>query len=276
MEISVVEPKAPLQDPEKKWTGPLRILVQTTTSLVPGNDYDERVEFMRNLICQHHWNRDFDWHQDRWNVYGHESGYANRNCYFLIDHGHVEPPEDPSVLWYKWTGESLIAIQETLPAEVQSKLRKYPFSRRPVRRLPGKKLAQLDAAMHRRVIRSKLRCDMTIIPEDIRFLLTHPEDARWLKDNLEPRFWAKLHLEQNEESLEWCALCWAESVTTYTHCCLLPLLVVVVSSSVGGVIMLSVAAIDAVAVSFSWPLPSEVKYEVTACDNTERNLVRWY
>lgn len=42
------------------------MLVHTTTSRVPGNGRWERVVFMRNLICQHHWNRDFDWDQDRW------------------------------------------------------------------------------------------------------------------------------------------------------------------------------------------------------------------
>ena len=66
------------------------------------------VGYVRNLICQRHWNRDFDWHWDRWNVYGHEFSYENRNCYFLVDHGYGESPEDPPVLWYKWTGKSLL------------------------------------------------------------------------------------------------------------------------------------------------------------------------
>ena len=108
MEVPAVEPNAPLQDPGEMSARPLRILVQTVTNLVPGNDYGERVEYMRNLICQHHWNRDFDWDQDRWNVYGHHFGLENRNCYFLIDHGHSESSEDPPVLWYKWTGKSLL------------------------------------------------------------------------------------------------------------------------------------------------------------------------
>jgi len=147
---------------------------------------------MRNLICQHHWNRDFDWDQDRWNVYGHYFGCENRNCYFLIDHGHSESPEDPPVLWYKWTGKFLIAMQQTLPAKIQSKLREYPFSRRPIQRLRSGTPARLDAATHRQIIRSKLRCDMTIIDGDVQFLATHPEDARWLKNNIEPRLWLKI------------------------------------------------------------------------------------
>ncbi|KAI0431209.1 hypothetical protein F5Y09DRAFT_330513 [Xylaria sp. FL1042] len=184
MELPAVEPTALLQDPGKISARPLRIL------------------YMRNLICQHHWNRDFDRYQDRWNVYGHEFGYENRNCYFLIDHGHSESPEDPPVLWYKWTGKSLIAIQQPLPAKIQSKLRAYPFSRRPIQRLPSKTPAQYDAATYRRIIRSKLRCDMRILDQDVRFLMTHPEDARWLKDNIEPRFWSKIHLEQSEAILK--------------------------------------------------------------------------
>jgi len=107
VEVPAVEPNAPLQDPGKMLARPLRILVQTVTNIVPGNDYAERVEYMRNLICQHHWNRDFDRDQDRWNVYGHHFGYETRNCCFLIDHGHSESSEDPPVLWYKLTGKSL-------------------------------------------------------------------------------------------------------------------------------------------------------------------------
>ena len=89
-------------------TQPIRILVQTKTHLVPGDEYAERVDRMRNLICQHHWNRDFDWNQDRWNVYGADFGFDDRNCYFLVDHG--ESPTDPPILWYSWTGESLLVI----------------------------------------------------------------------------------------------------------------------------------------------------------------------
>ena len=85
----------------------LRILVQTKTDLVPGNGYEERVENMRNLICQHHWKRDFDEHQDRWNVYGQQFGYERRTCYFLVDHGYLEPPGEPPTLWYRWTRDSL-------------------------------------------------------------------------------------------------------------------------------------------------------------------------
>ena len=108
MEVPAVEPNAPLQDPGEIAAKPVRILVQTVTNLVPGNHYGERVEFMRNLICQHHWNRDFDWDKDRWNAYGDYFSYDNRNCYFLIDHGHSESSEDPPLLWYKWTGKSLL------------------------------------------------------------------------------------------------------------------------------------------------------------------------
>ena len=89
-------------------TGPVRILVQTKTHLVPGDKYAERIERMQNLICQHHWNRDFDWDQDRWNLYGADFGFDDRTCYFLMDHG--ESHTDPPVLWYSWTGESLLVI----------------------------------------------------------------------------------------------------------------------------------------------------------------------
>ncbi|KAK0764334.1 hypothetical protein N5P37_003733 [Trichoderma harzianum] len=176
-----------------QYPGPVRILVQTVTSLVPGNDYWQRILYIRNIICQYHWNRDFDWDKDRWNSYGDDFGYENRNCYFLIDHG--ESAEDPPILRYKWTGKLLIAIPEPLPEEIQSKLEKHPFPRQP--RQPTKRSrkptpGKLDAKAHRRIIQSNLRRDAIIIDESIEFLATHPEDARWLKDNIEARFWSKI------------------------------------------------------------------------------------
>ncbi|KAL6836641.1 hypothetical protein J3E69DRAFT_322106 [Trichoderma sp. SZMC 28015] len=185
MEAPTREPNPPLQYP-----GPVRILVQTVTSLIPGNDYGQRVDYIRNIVCQHHWNRDFDWNKDRWNSYGDNFGYENRNCYFLIDHG--ESTEDPPILWYQWTGKSLIAIQETLPEEIHSKLEKCPFTRRPNQRSRRPIPAQVDAKTRRRTIQSKLRYDMIITDGDIEFLATHPEDATWLKDHIEAQFWSKI------------------------------------------------------------------------------------
>jgi hypothetical protein len=107
MESPDHERGSPTQYLEQMPTDPIRILVQTSTQLVPGGDYAERITNMQNLICQHHWNRDFDWEQDRWNVHGHEFAFPNRTCYFLIDHGDSDSCADLPVLWYRWDGESL-------------------------------------------------------------------------------------------------------------------------------------------------------------------------
>jgi hypothetical protein len=93
-------------------TGPLRILVQTKTHLVPGDFYGDKIERMRNLICQQVWGRDYIAGSDRWNSYGTEFGYENRTCFFLVDCGmtaeYGEPPtDDPKVIWYRWTGDTL-------------------------------------------------------------------------------------------------------------------------------------------------------------------------
>ncbi|KAL7796952.1 hypothetical protein V8C43DRAFT_260694 [Trichoderma afarasin] len=177
-------------NPLPQYPGPVRILVQTVTSLVPGNDYGQRIDFIRNIVCQHHWNRDFDWNKDRWNSYGDNFGYENRNCYFLIDHG--ESAEDPPILRYKWTGKSLIAIQEPLPEEIQSKLEKYPFTRQPRQRSGRPRPGRYDPKTYRQIIRANLRRDAILTDDSIQFLATHPEDAAWLKDNIEARFWSKL------------------------------------------------------------------------------------
>ena len=53
---------------------PIRILVESKTHLIPGNDFHENVFFILDSVCQHHWNRDFDL-DDRWNTYDADFGY---------------------------------------------------------------------------------------------------------------------------------------------------------------------------------------------------------
>lgn len=90
---------------------PVRILVQTVTGLVPGDLYPERIQLMRNIICQHHWNRDYDFRQERCQVRHGDFGFDNRICYFLLDSGiNLSSLEDVPILWYRWTGESLLVF----------------------------------------------------------------------------------------------------------------------------------------------------------------------
>ncbi|KAK1765077.1 hypothetical protein QBC33DRAFT_180896 [Phialemonium atrogriseum] len=126
---------------------------------------------MRNIICQHTWNRDFDFSQDRWNS---------------------PPTDDPPFLWYRWTGKSLVAIQHALPAELQARLRAFPFTRQPTRRPPGRAPVQFDPVRRREIIRTKLRSNMRIINDDLKFLREHPEHAKCLRDSIEPRLWSKV------------------------------------------------------------------------------------
>lgn len=90
----------------------MRILVQTKTHLVPGAYYGDKITGMRNLICQHVLHRDFVLGHDRMEGLGLEFGYENRTCFFLIDSGMTAehgqtPTDDPQILWYRWTGDSL-------------------------------------------------------------------------------------------------------------------------------------------------------------------------
>ncbi len=63
---------------------------------------------MKDTICQHQWNRDFDPNHDRWNTpYRADFGYYNRSCYFLLDHGQSDTDDVP-IVWYEWTGQSLL------------------------------------------------------------------------------------------------------------------------------------------------------------------------
>ncbi|KAI0453610.1 hypothetical protein F5B21DRAFT_478613 [Xylaria acuta] len=124
---------------------PVRILVETATHLVPGDGCSEKIKRMRNAICQHHWNRDFDDEEDWCYVYGlggssggrdrgvlkSGEGERDRVCFFLVDSGQTSSRnENPPILRYRWTGEELVYIRRAVPAVVVAKLKEYPFMRR--------------------------------------------------------------------------------------------------------------------------------------------------
>ena len=82
----------------------VRVLVQTRTHLVPGEDYYEKLGFMLNLITNHMWGRDFIPRRDRFHIYGPPFGYKNRRCYFLVDHGLACDDNTVPVFWYQFSG----------------------------------------------------------------------------------------------------------------------------------------------------------------------------
>jgi len=94
-------------------SAPARILVSTVTHLVPGEGFFERTRFIRNLVTQYHWNRDFKTGEDRFEAYNAVFAFANRPCYFLIDHGQSHDGDIP-ILWYQWTGDKLYEIPYTI------------------------------------------------------------------------------------------------------------------------------------------------------------------
>ncbi|KAK2605552.1 hypothetical protein N8I77_008381 [Diaporthe amygdali] len=169
--------------------GPVRILVQTRTHLVPGDVYGEKIEYMRNMICQHVWNRKYIRGPDRWNCYGADFDYPDRTCYFLVDHGmtaeHGQTPnENPPVLWYRWTGDSLrlVAIPGELPPKLHQRLERYPFTK-----FPPPPTTRPEPRPMREVIKMQLRLQMHIFDEDINHLKDHPIDARWIKNQVDSR-----------------------------------------------------------------------------------------
>ncbi|KAI8944096.1 hypothetical protein F4801DRAFT_260734 [Xylaria longipes] len=169
---------------------PKRIVLQTKTHQVPGGDYQERCTNMKNLLCQHLWNRDFDYNYDRWQDYGAAFAYEGRTCYFLLDHGQSTSNNVP-VLWYKWTGKSFIFIEAPLPNEMRAKLKSYPFIRPKREPLQGSASPPIDAATRRQMIRFKLRSNMKIAPIELE-LLRNPDQVALLKADVDPKFWDQI------------------------------------------------------------------------------------
>lgn len=88
----------------------VRILLQTRTHLVPGYDRQEKINFLQNKVCQLHWQRDFDYNQERYWLHHDYFGLKDIECSLLVDHhgyDHTVQEDLVPVVWYKWTGETL-------------------------------------------------------------------------------------------------------------------------------------------------------------------------
>ncbi|KAB5514930.1 hypothetical protein GE09DRAFT_1161624 [Coniochaeta sp. 2T2.1] len=190
-------PTAPLLGPSTPSTAE-RILVQTRTSLVPGDDYAERCRLMRNLICQHQWKRDYNHGWDRWYEYRALFGYENRRCYFVVDGGQAaDETEDVPVIRYKWDGEMFTPIYGPLPPRMELKLKDFPFTPVKLDRKRNQDQAQPQAitnADRREVIRARLRSNMKLPDSDRDFLREHPEELQVLRQDMAPQFINKIGL----------------------------------------------------------------------------------
>ncbi|KAL2171279.1 hypothetical protein VTG60DRAFT_3385 [Thermothelomyces hinnuleus] len=202
---------------------PLRVLVQTKTHLIPGDqsaDFGQRFRVMQNLICQHIWRRDFDRTRERIWSKG-EFALDDHDCWFLVDyHGagrdpaeDRDPPDpDPPMLWYNWTGTELLAVRDPLPHKVRREIQHYPFRRSRLRyqkyvpgpRPPGQFRSQADEMrIQREILRNTLVSGLALTHELLRFARDHPDEAAWVRARVSPEAWARLddHSEDPGEAV---------------------------------------------------------------------------
>ncbi|KAL6806921.1 hypothetical protein GGI42DRAFT_319708 [Trichoderma sp. SZMC 28013] len=174
----------------------VRIFLESATHLVPGRDRDEKLSFIKNLVCQRHWRRDFEWNQERMYPDG-DFGLKNRRCFFLIDHhghDHTVQEEKVPVIWYKWTGEFLVHVNDAFPLRIQEELKKWPFTweGRKFHRVPKGPDGKYEPKVQREIIKSWLHQGIPIVRRHIEFLREHPEHALWLKAHLDRELWVQI------------------------------------------------------------------------------------
>ena len=85
---------------------PIRLLLETETHRVPGQEYGDKLNSLRNTRCRRYFNRDYDHQQDRCYMKGDDFAFARRRCFTLIDNGSRDATDVP-VLRYRWTGTEL-------------------------------------------------------------------------------------------------------------------------------------------------------------------------
>ncbi|KAK0385685.1 hypothetical protein NLU13_6862 [Sarocladium strictum] len=183
--------------------GQVRILLQTRTHLPVGQGRGEKLEFMKDIVCQHLWKRDFDKGQERWYPYNDLFGLEDRLCFFLIDHfghNHAQEREGPvPVLRFEWDGEALNQIHEDLPSKLKTELEKWPFTweGRKWHRVPKEPDGTYSPVNFRLIMRSQLRLGVPLLQDHIEFVGKYPEHALWLREHLEEHLWAVLEPYSN-------------------------------------------------------------------------------
>jgi hypothetical protein len=93
--------------PVPRAAGPVRVLVQTLTHLVPTRGKDDRSCVMFDLMCEYHFGCKYDGRVFRMASHNDMLGYDNLRCYFLIDYGESLNDDDVPIVCYEWTGDSL-------------------------------------------------------------------------------------------------------------------------------------------------------------------------
>ncbi|KAH8817338.1 hypothetical protein F5884DRAFT_830412 [Xylogone sp. PMI_703] len=176
---------------EKPLEPPVRILVQTLTHLVPGKECFERMFFILDRICQHHWNCDFDVPKFRRASYNCQFAFNNRRCFFLVDYGESQNDDDVPILFYEWTGETLKPAQHlAADPKIQAGLKDFHFTRQP------KKREELEVPIPR-LVKSRLYYEEHLSDSEMDHMRKHPEDMEWLKAHIRPRLWRKFVVEMN-------------------------------------------------------------------------------
>lgn len=207
---------------------PVRVLVQTKPHLVPYHgspDIGGRLNAMWNLICRHVWQRDYDQFRERSWDYRFQAALDDIECWFLVDHHgpDADPPPDPPVSWYIWSGTELsvclevalnscvaaylidipsVMVHDPLPRSVRRKLRHYPFRRipldvlvplEPVRRTPRVyRSREEEIRVKREMLRETLVCNMAFTEDLVRFARKESGAAEWVRARVPPHIWARL------------------------------------------------------------------------------------
>ena len=100
MKPKVWDYAGPQEDPSEA----VRVLVQTRTHLLRGENYYDKLNFILDMVCEFLWGRFFLPQKDRFHVYGPPFSRINRRVHFLVDHGQAYDDSTVPVLWYRYNG----------------------------------------------------------------------------------------------------------------------------------------------------------------------------
>jgi len=205
--------RAPLGQPEihrqQVTAATFRILVQTKTHLVPGDDYGDRLQRMRNIICQHQWKRRLHLgggphphsrlrlrlsqsagpatsSSTTENALGRilqSSGTNGRERSCIV---HFLAICEEAFLVLKLTPNCTSEpINKKLPSSIRRRLKRYRFEKQPPKPMPPPipVRERVQIAMH---------CDTKLADNVLDHLSEHPKDVEWLRRHLESRFYDKI------------------------------------------------------------------------------------
>ncbi|KAK2757938.1 hypothetical protein FQN54_004344 [Arachnomyces sp. PD_36] len=162
-------------------SGPLRLLVSSWPHLVPGNN---KMNFLEQGVCRHHFNRRFVHSQFRVSASNCDNRREKERCHVLLDYGEADNDDDVPVVSYEWNGHAFKSAPRIAESREAKYFLKEVFKFTPVPFHVEEKLRPSPTVRSSVLRKLMVMAYEEISKEQIKHLAETPEDLKWVKEHI--------------------------------------------------------------------------------------------